>query len=446
MQENYFYHALKIDKQRCIGCTRCISVCPTQAIRINNGKAEIIKNRCVDCGECYKACPVSAIKVQDNDLNIINKFKYRVALIPSILRSQFSDNIIESEIFDSLIQIGFTHVYEVELSADLICEKVGESLKSNNQLKPSISSFCPAIVRLIQVKFPSFVDNIIKIKPPIDITALYIKKHLSENGVDPKDIGIFYITPCAAKIAAIYSPVGEIKSIVNGTFNLNNIYNKILKNLIQNNKKENNSKKSNSKKTNLTNTQLNWSLTNGEAKNYSCKSLSIDGIQNVIEFLEKIETQKIKDVDFLELRACDESCAGGILNVQNRFISVEKMMKLSKENTNTNFISKITDYKGSLEKEILIDEIKPRSMIKLDEDLDQAINKMEKIQKIMNFLPKIDCGACGAPTCLALAEDIAQNKADISQCIFLKKNINTDKTVEKIWGKNKFKNIEDYET
>ena len=122
------------------------------------------------------------------------------------------------------------------------------------------------------------------------------------------------------------------------------------------------------------------------------------------------------------------------------------MMKLSKENTNTNFVSKITDYKEFLEKKILIEDIKPRSMIKLDENLDQAINKMEKIQKIMNFLPKIDCGACGAPTCLALAEDIAQNKADISQCIFLKKNINTDKIVEKIWGKNRFKNIEDYES
>jgi len=441
MQENYFYHALKIDKKQCIGCTHCISVCPTQAIRIINGKAEIIQNRCVDCGECYKACPVSAIKVEDNDLNIINKFKYKVALIPAILRSQFPDNINESKIFDSLIQIGFTHVYEVELSADLISKKVKEELKSKNCVKPLISSFCPAIVRLIQVKFPSLIDNIIKIKPPIDITALYIKKHLSENGVDPKDIGIFYITPCAAKIAAIYSPVGEIKSVVNGTFNLNNIYNKIFKNLIKNNEKDNNSQK-----INLTKTQLTWCLTNGEAKNYSCKSLSIDGIQNVIEYLEKIETQKIKDVDFLELRACDESCAGGILNVQNRFLSVEKMMKLSKENTNTNFVSKITDYKEFLEKKILIEDIKPRSMIKLDEDLDQAINKMEKIQKIMNFLPKIDCGACGAPTCLALAEDIAQNKADISQCIFLKKNINTDKTVEKIWGKNRFKNIEDYES
>ena len=48
MEEANFYHALKIDNDRCIGCTHCMKECPTGAIRIRDGKALIHKDWCVD--------------------------------------------------------------------------------------------------------------------------------------------------------------------------------------------------------------------------------------------------------------------------------------------------------------------------------------------------------------------------------------------------------------
>ena len=44
MEEANFYHALKIDNDRCIGCTHCMKECPTGAIRIRDGKALIHKD------------------------------------------------------------------------------------------------------------------------------------------------------------------------------------------------------------------------------------------------------------------------------------------------------------------------------------------------------------------------------------------------------------------
>ncbi len=82
VQNRDFHHALTVQNDLCIGCTHCMSVCPTQAIRVRNGKAIIIANRCVDCGECYKACPVSAINVEHDDLEMIFRFPVRVILIP----------------------------------------------------------------------------------------------------------------------------------------------------------------------------------------------------------------------------------------------------------------------------------------------------------------------------------------------------------------------------
>lgn len=54
------YHSVTLDKDKCKGCTACLKRCPTEAIRIRDGKAKIIKERCIDCGECIKVCPYHA--------------------------------------------------------------------------------------------------------------------------------------------------------------------------------------------------------------------------------------------------------------------------------------------------------------------------------------------------------------------------------------------------
>jgi len=47
-----------------------------------------------------------------------------------------------------------------------------------------------------------------------------------------------------------------------------------------------------------------------------------------------------------------------------------------------------------------------------------ALEKMERIEDIYSGLPGIDCGACGSPTCRALAEDIVQDNANQEDCVF----------------------------
>ena len=45
----------------CIGCEVCIDTCPTNAIIMKDGVAEIIAKDCIDCGACDPTCPVNAI-------------------------------------------------------------------------------------------------------------------------------------------------------------------------------------------------------------------------------------------------------------------------------------------------------------------------------------------------------------------------------------------------
>ena len=145
--------------------------CPTSAIRIRDGKASIRKDWCVDCGECMKVFPVDAIYVAQDDFSNIFQFNCRVVLVPAVFFGLFPDTISDEQIYAVLYEIGFTHVYQVEQTSDIITRRFIEEQAKHSE-KPLISSFCPAIIRLIQVRFPSLVDHIVRVKPPIDATSI----------------------------------------------------------------------------------------------------------------------------------------------------------------------------------------------------------------------------------------------------------------------------------
>ena len=164
-----------------------------------------------------------------------------------------------------------------------------------------------------------------------------------------------------------------------------------------------------------------WSLTRGEAVHCEKRALAVDGIRNVTEILENVENDKLGSVEFLELRACDESCAGGILMTGNRFLTVERLKKLSADHAREekDQPNKLTDRFINIREHSTLGCIEPRNIEKLDEDMSVAMKKMARKRRMMCFLPGFDCGACGAPDCQTLAEDIVQGRAQISHCVFL---------------------------
>ncbi len=61
----------------------------------------------------------------------------------------------------------------------------------------------------------------------------------------------------------------------------------------------------------------------------------------------------------------------------------------------------------------------PRPVAFFDTDLETSIKRMREQEKIHRKLRQIDCGCCGAPTCLAFAEDIVKGEVNLTDCIFL---------------------------
>ena len=51
-----------VDMEKCIGCGKCVEVCPVEAIHMEDGKAQI-SDECIECGACVVECPSEAISL-----------------------------------------------------------------------------------------------------------------------------------------------------------------------------------------------------------------------------------------------------------------------------------------------------------------------------------------------------------------------------------------------
>ena len=147
--------------------------------------------------------------------------------------------------------------------------------------------------------------------------------------------------------------------------------------------------------------------------------MAVDGIHNVVKILERMENDDIPELDFLELKSCHQGCAGGILLTGNRFLTVERLQKRAKRYPVTKDCPITNCNVQDLKDKLKINPIQPDYVFALDSDRMKALEKLQKVERILCQLPGIDCAACGAPNCHALAEDMVQGKAKMSDCIFL---------------------------
>ena len=407
-----YFHSVILDSDLCKGCINCIKRCPTEAIRVQNGKAYIITERCIDCGECIRVCPHHAKKARFDNMAIMDGFTYKIALPAPALYGQYNRLDDLDILLTGLKHMGFDDVFEVARAAELVTDATRKlmSKKRDKTDGPLISSACPAIVRLIQVRFPELHKNIVPLEAPMEIAAIMAKKEAAEKtGLPMDEIGAFFLSPCPAKVTAAKAPIGREKSAVDGVFAIKDVYPRLLEKM---NKIDNPESLSQCGVIGVS-----WAGIGGEAAGLlSAEYLSADGIENVMRVLEELEDERLNELDFLELNACFGGCVGGVLNVENPYVAKARLSKLRKHRpVSCNHLP--TD---AIPENMLwsADEGEHKSVLKLSDDIWEAFSLMEKIDSIEKAFPQLDCGSCGAPTCRALAEDIVLRSASESSCVF----------------------------
>ena len=418
MARSVFFHSVKINKKKCIGCVRCMKGCPTKAIRVKNGKAIINKERCIDCGECLRVCQYDAVVPITTSSADLNKFRYKVAVPSPVLYSQFGQHIMPNEILSVLKELGFDFVYDEALMCEMTSGAIEAYLDDNKGPKPVISSTCPVVVRLIQRLFPSLFNRIIPIEPPREIAAKNLRVEISnEYKVKKEDIGIIHITPCAAKMVSINHPETLQKSYLDGALSIKDIYNKIMMKLKK------------AEKPYILETQrqvsgigIGWAIAGGEIRGLKYfHSVSVSGVYDTIKILEDVEAGRLDNIEYLGCLICPDGCVGGPLTVENRFMAKSNVLRLiktfgGKRRVTAHFVKKLYQERFfSFEA-----SVKPKPFSPLDKNREKAIRKMELLERTFEKLPHTDCGICGAPDCRTFAEDVARGEAEISDCLFIK--------------------------
>lgn len=423
-----FIHSVSLDVTKCKGCTNCLKHCPTEAIRIRNGHAVINSQLCIDCGECIRKCPYKAKKAIYDKLPDIEGYKWKIALPAPALYGQF-DNIDDIDyILTAILQCGFDDVFEVARGAELVSAYTRYYLNSKNAHKPLISSACPVIARLISVRFPYLCDNLVPMLPPIEISAQMAREEALRlhPELSPEDIGVFFISPCPAKVSYVKNPIGIEKSAVTAVISMSEMYFSILSKLGKIDNPLPLSK--------VGVIGVSWAGSGGEASSlFNDRYLAADGIDNVIDVLDQLENDKLSNVDFIELNACSGGCVGGTLTVENPFIAKARLQNLRRylpvaQNKPDIPANPEDEYGGVPDNFIWSDSVSYRPVAQLDQDRGEALRKMNEIEAFMQKLPHLDCGSCGAPNCRALAEDIVKGEAVENDCV-----IRMKEQIEKVY-------------
>lgn len=410
-----FYHSVRLDADLCMGCINCIKRCPTQAIRVRNGKAQINSKFCIDCGECIRVCPHHAKHATYDKLDVLKQYKYTVALPAPSLYSQFNNLDDVNIVLNALLMMGFHDVFEVSAAAELVSEATREYLSENPDRLPAISTACPSVVRLIRVRFPNLIPNLLPLNPPVEVAAiLAAEKAMKETGLPREKIGIIFISPCPSKVTYVKSPLGTDHSEVDRVLAIKEVYPQLLscmKAVGDDPPEIGTSGK----------IGISWGRSGGEASGlFTEEYLAADGIENVIRVLEDMEDQKFTNLKFVELNACNGGCVGGVLTVENPYVAEVKLKRLRKYMPVAR-----SHIEGNAEELVKwTKDVQYEPVFNLGNTMMESFARLNQVERLCKKLPGLDCGSCGAPTCKSLAEDIVRGEAVESDCVYyLRENL-----------------------
>ncbi len=415
-----FQHSVSLDAQKCIGCTSCLRQCPTEAIRIRDGHAVIRTDFCIDCGRCVRVCQHKAKRAVFDTLGDIDpRYKWRIALPAPALYGQFDELSDIGVLLESLLDLGFNDVYEVARSAEIISECTRRYMRKPNILKPVISSACPAIVRLIRIRFPELCEHVLPILPPVEYAsraakASALRKHPE---LKPEEICTVFISPCPAKTSYVKNGLSQTKSSIDYVVSMSDVYMRLSGKLGK--------RKDVTMRSKAGIAGVKWASSGGEAEGlYSDRYLAADDMDNAIQVLDAIENGKLPALEFVELNACPGGCVGGAATVENPYIARARLLSFRRSLANyRNYLHLEDKSPDFIPEDALVDSpindyVPPE---RFSEDRFEAMRMMAQMDEIYELLPQIDCGSCGSPTCRAFAEDVVKGECRVEDCIVLLK-------------------------
>lgn len=387
----------------CKNCYKCVRNCHVKAIRIINDQAQIDDERCIKCGECFVVCPQNARNIL-SDLDLVQKsIEEGKTLIASIAPSYKGIYKEPKKLITALKKIGFTHIEETALGAQVVTKLYNSYAKDSNKTS-LITSCCPSVNLLIEKYYPKLIDYLIPINSPMIVHSKLIKEKYKD------DIFITFIGPCISKKNETYE---EASHNLDAILTFDELDSWLLSKGIVIDELDETELEIEANKIGKS-----YPIENGilEGLDDIVKEkylpIKISGIDNCKELFDSMENNIITNV-FVEANSCIGSCIGGPgvtchgNNQQEAYIRLKNSIR--KEVFCKNDCYKFNE--DSYRKEFFNKETTLETPS--EEEIKEILRKIGKHSKE----DELNCGACGYDSCRDKAIAVFQGMSHIEMCI-----------------------------
>ncbi len=364
--------SLGIVADLCRDCRHCLVACPTAAIRVRQAQPAVLDHVCIDCTCCIAACVPGALTLLDAPGGLQPEAGGVLAVPPALLAG-FGDQAVDT-VLEELRGLGFADVLSVHPYDDELRRAVLELSASGAGESPVISPVCPAVVNLIEVKFPALVGHLAPLASPWEA----LQRDLSERDVT-------FAVSCPSQRTALLTqqPTAQRRTV-----SVRAVREAVLPRLAARRR-----------------------VAAVPAPRPQAAGaddlLVVTGVAHVLAVLEEIEDGRLPGVAAVEPFVCDGGCFGSPLLDEDGCVAAWRWAAAAGDG-----VAGGRSYARAR-------AFRPRPGVRLDADMGVAIRKLAELDAATRALPGKDCGVCGAPTCAALAEDIVMGRATRALCPYV---------------------------
>jgi len=380
-------NAIAMRPESCRSCLACLAACPTRAMRLRDGRPQILEHLCINCTACLAACRYGALGLREEDEADVDAALAATGLL--VVPLPFLAGFPQAGPREVLTALQAAGAREVRLTDEWEAGLLEETLRYARRRDrpgagPVLAPVCPAVVNLVETHFPSLLPQLAPFLSPVEaardefsLQALTVVAACPEQyialhpGSLPGRLRVLSPARAAAAVAKALKSTDRgaaAQPAICGQPALGGA----------------------------------GPSENGPASPEADSGvLRVTGLSHVLRALEKAEAAALAGVELLVLYACDQGCWGSPLFPEDPFLARNRASAVAV---------------GRASAQPRTRPFLARCGLRLDEDMSGAIRKLALIDELTRRLPGRDCGICGAPTCACHAEDIVLGRVPGPGC------------------------------